>query len=300
VIGVKRGFTLLETVIAVALLSMCVIGFLEALNVAMLGTDSVRQNNAAAELARSQMEYVQQRAYIVHNDSEQSKYGDVPENPLGLGINTTVYNVSLNGTLINNRAIQQITVRIPYSGGAHYMDLTDYKTLRLAGLVVTGAGGGGWPISDSFNIPTLPCNGPCKPNKLNFCCLEGAGERYGYFYAFETEDTGPISINWWFFNDGETKFVTMYLYGPTSREDFPDDDKGLIRFDKPEGSIREVKSFKNEGLNREICDLEMTGQPAGTYVVYFYNQGHDYGEGNGLGQISWEIPPSQATITYTK
>ena len=297
-IGVKRGFTLLETVIAVALLSMCVIGFLEALNVAMLGTDFVRQSNAAAELARSQMEYVQQRAYIVHNDSEQSKYGDVPENPLGLSINTTVYNVSLNGTLIDNRAIQQIAVRIPYSGGHYYMDLTDYKTLRLAGLVVSGAGGGGWPISDSINIPTIPCTGPTDGPK--FQCPEGTGERYGYFYAFETENTGPISINWWFFNDGDMKFVMMYLYGPTSREDFPDDDKGLIRMDNPANPISWVTSRKDDGLNREICDLEMTGRPAGTYVVYFFNQGKDMGVGPGLGQWSWEIPPSQATITYSK
>lgn len=292
--GMKKGFTLIETTIAISLLSICVIGFLEALNVAMLGTDQVRQNNAAAEIARSQMEYIQQRVFIVHNDSEQNKYGDIPESELASGftaanINTTVNNVSG----MDNRAIQQITVNVSYSGGKHHMELTDYKTPRLASL--TGGGQGGWPVTERVQIPTLPCDGGCLIPWL-FCCRSGDGERWGYYYTFETGTTthvpGPISVNWQF-QCFAFKTVMVYLYNESGREKFPTGDKGLIRMTPPTPYVSVATSRWYEGANREVCDLEMTGLAPGTYLVYFFN--------SGLGEnLALELPPSQGTITYIK
>ena len=56
-----KGYTLIETIIAMVLLVVCVIGFLEGLNVGMLGTHRARMSNAAMELVRSQLEYIKQQ-----------------------------------------------------------------------------------------------------------------------------------------------------------------------------------------------------------------------------------------------
>ena len=283
-IGVKKGFTLLETVVAIALLSMCVIGFMQALNVAMLGSDEVRQSNAAAELARSQMEYIQQRDYDCNASSIPNLYGNVSENPLSLSINTTVSNVSG----MDYRAIQHIKVNVSYSRDKHHMELTDYKTPRLSSLVTSQAG---WLVTENIDIPTLPATG-----------LFSGSPCWGYYYTFETGTTthapGPISLMWklrtpsW----GALNGVTLYLYNESGRMGFPSGDKGLIQMLPPTaGRVTSVGSWLD--VDREICAIELEDQPYGIYTAYFYN--------DGIAHICsilsiFSVPPSKSTITYIK
>lgn len=273
-ISVKRGFTLIETVIGIALLSMCVIGFLQALNVAMLGSNEVEQSNAAAELARSQMEYIQQQDYDCNASSVPGTYGNVSEIPEGFStanINTTVSNVSG----MDYRAIQQVTVNISYSGDRHYMELTDYKTPRLSGFI--GGSHAGWLITKIKDLPTIPC--------------AFLGTKYGYYYTFTTTASGPVSINWQF-DTFVLKGVEMYLYDPSGRSQFPSAREGLLRMAPPTtGCISEQTSWF--GANREICAIEMTDLAAGEYTVYYYNSGI-------FGICIIEVPPSVSTITYYK
>jgi prepilin-type N-terminal cleavage/methylation domain-containing protein len=272
VIGVKRGFTLLETVIAIALLSMCVIGFLQALNVAMLGSDQVRQSNAAAELVRSQMEYIQQQDYDCNASSVPGLYGNVSENPLSLPINTTVSDVSG----MDYRAIQQITVNVSYSGDKHYMELTDYKTPRLSGFI--GGTHAGWLVTKMKDLPTIPCGG-------------FLGDHNGYYYTFTTTANGPVSVMWQF-ETFAIKGVKMYLYNESGRSQFPSPREGLLKMEPPTTGCIAVESSWF-GANREICAIEMTDLPAGEYTIYYYNSGI-------LTFCLIPVPPSKSTITYYK
>jgi len=289
----KKGYTLIETVVAIALLSMCVVGFLEALNVGMLGTDRVRQQNYAVELARSQMEYVLQQDYIAHNDGAPSLYGNVSEIPSGFStdnIQTTIYNVSG----MDNRAVQEINVNISFMNNNSHVELTNYKAPRDASIV--GGSAFGWLVTDTINVPTLPGQ---------FLELFGDCCRYGYYYTFETGSTtglsGPISIMWQFVSatgDG----ASVYLYRYDDVDDYFAHERGVTQqcppFDTgdPE-TIAYARSFRWT-TDKEMCAIETEDLPADKYTAYFYNAPEF--EFWFLCFAGITIPPSTGTAVYFK
>ena len=54
----RKGFTLIEVLIAGVILAVVLVGFLQGLNVTLLGTDRDSKMNSAQHLAQSQMEYI--------------------------------------------------------------------------------------------------------------------------------------------------------------------------------------------------------------------------------------------------
>ena len=294
----KKGFTLIETTIAIALLSMCVIGFLQALNVAMLGTETVRKTNSAMELARSQMEYIQQQDFILHNDSETSKYGCVPELPSGFNssdIQVTVYNVSIDGEVMDNNVMQQLTVNVSYSP-TKYVELTDHKAPRYASL--SSGSDIGFLVTKDLDIPTIP-------GVFGWLCGWGTTTYWGYYYVFETGTTttqpGPISVMWTFNLGGgwnNINSANLYLYKYSDVEyDFPGapGEGYLVKKAPPSGYLNMSTSWFSWG-EREMAAVELEDMDPGKYVAYYYNPGIClliiyYGR---------SIPPSESTITYFK
>ena len=59
----KGGYNLIEVLIAIAIISMVVVAFLQGLNIGIGGTYSDTQKNDALHLAQSQMEYIKSQPY---------------------------------------------------------------------------------------------------------------------------------------------------------------------------------------------------------------------------------------------
>jgi len=294
----KKGYTLIETTIAILLLTICVIGFIQALNVGMLGTDKVRQSNSAMEFARSQIEYIQQQQFIVHNNSELSKYSnisdkEIPDGFAAADMNTTIYNVSGS----DNRAMQQITVNVAYSSGTAHLQLVDYKAPREGAIV--GGIHGGWLVSKKLNTPFLS-----QVFGIGWC--SSPPPYWGYYYNFETGTTtsapGPISIMWLFNQGGQwwngVNRAYLYLYDydfPAVKTAFPGDSGVVQRTPPTSGCISSVASGYGWG-DREMAAMEMTDLPPGKYTAYFYNAG------TCIILVFWSrnVPAGTATITYYK
>ena len=67
--GNRKGVALLEVLIAGVILAVVLVGFLQGLNVTLLGTDRDSKMNSAQHIAQSQMEYIKSRPF-----NNQSQY----------------------------------------------------------------------------------------------------------------------------------------------------------------------------------------------------------------------------------
>jgi len=181
----RSGFTLIEMVISITLFGFIIVSFMQGMNASILGSHRARMSNAAMDVARSQMEFIQQQDYIVYdqygypteyNQSlEQWTYEgvepyqpvmdlpdgfcseDCDENP-GCCIDLDVSLVPspgypYNNSVVNRSAMQQINVTVVYSNGDHRMNMIGYKAPRLA-TVVRAAGR--YPVSKEITgIPGM-------------------------------------------------------------------------------------------------------------------------------------------------
>ncbi len=172
----RSGFTLIEMIIAITLFGFIMVSFMQGLNSTILGSHRARMSNAAMDVARSQMEYIQQQDYIVYDEygypmewnqtQEQWTYEGVePYQPImdlpdgfcsedcdespGCCIDIDVSLVPAPGypyknEVVNRSAMQQITVDVTYENGNRHISMTGYKAPRLATVVRTA---GKYPVS---------------------------------------------------------------------------------------------------------------------------------------------------------
>ena len=145
----QKGFSLIEVVIAVALLGIIAVGFLGALGTASKALLTADERETAKNLAESQMEYVQEQDYSRTNvdwyytvtDSERNS-SDAPDwwvdanpgNPPYLSSNYAWYSVDASADEDElNVGLQVITVKI-YHGevviGEEVFTLEGYKVDR--------------------------------------------------------------------------------------------------------------------------------------------------------------------------
>ncbi len=59
----RKGVALLEVLIAGVILAVVLVGFMQGLNVTLLGTDRDSKMNSAQHLAQSQMEYIKSLSF---------------------------------------------------------------------------------------------------------------------------------------------------------------------------------------------------------------------------------------------
>ena len=128
----KKGFTLVEVVIAIALLSIVIVAVLGALSTSFKA-DVVHDVQTTAEsLARSEMEYVREQDYFKAPWSYE-----LPSTPPPWDTDHTLtpghdnYTASVNAVPLNtnDRGIQKITVAISHNDGV-ITELESYKTGR--------------------------------------------------------------------------------------------------------------------------------------------------------------------------
>jgi len=121
--GSSRGFTLIEVVVAIALLGTIAIAVLSALSTASLALMTADVRATAESLARSQMEYVKNQGYIDYSDPERNPedYDEIEADPYTVEvvaepIDPDTYEpypyIEEEGAFYQDDGIQQITVSV--------------------------------------------------------------------------------------------------------------------------------------------------------------------------------------------
>ena len=123
--GSSRGLSLIEVLIAVALIGIIAIAVLSALSTASAALIVADVRATAESLARSQLEYVKNQPYDDINDPPE--YTELPEIPDGydIAINATRLDPNEDGT-DNDDGIQEITVTVSRDG-EEIITLEGYK-----------------------------------------------------------------------------------------------------------------------------------------------------------------------------
>jgi len=222
----KKGFLLIETVIAIAVFAIVAIGFMQGIQVGMMGTYRVDVSNMALNLARSQMEYVKAQSYILYDYActpvEGQPYLIIEEIPTGFNASVTVCNVPD----MNPNIVQHVTVTVTYQSESNVVELEGYK---INPNVLP-------PLRDLPFIQTIDIPVPNLPGADGDCPIRlWRGEFftfYGYPYTFNITRAGAVAVTWVIDEDATyspsgTNRIDVYLYrhGEGGENDGPFDDE---------------------------------------------------------------------------
>ena len=120
--GASPGFTLAETVVALAILSMIAVTFITGLITTGKAAAITDERTTAESVARSQMEWAQNAEYVAGATS-------YPSAPLPAG--ETGYSATINASPLHNPddGIQKVTIQVARAGQQVFM-LEGYKVNR--------------------------------------------------------------------------------------------------------------------------------------------------------------------------
>jgi prepilin-type N-terminal cleavage/methylation domain-containing protein len=134
----EKGITLIEVIIALALLGMIGLAFLGALSTASNAVFITDERATAESLARTEMEYIKSQDYIDYSDADHGEYGIItPPTDYVVTLSVIPFNpdtgnpyADLGGGIFElDVGIQEITVTIE-----HFEDeviiLEGYKSAR--------------------------------------------------------------------------------------------------------------------------------------------------------------------------
>jgi len=128
--GSSRGFSMLEVVIAIALLGIIAVSVLSALQTAALALISADRRATAESLARTQMEYVRYSPYEGDPEDGPPQYSLDPQIiPLdypGYSVVTTAIRLNKDEYTDDDDGIQEITVTVSHDGRV-VVTLEDFK-----------------------------------------------------------------------------------------------------------------------------------------------------------------------------
>lgn len=122
--GSSRGFSMLEVVIAIALLGIIAISVLTALQTAALALISADRRATAESLARSQMEYIRQQGYIIAENGGEVTYQEIEINPDELP-SYTINSVNREGTIVSD------VIGVPWDSGNNTAVYQDYGFQKI-------------------------------------------------------------------------------------------------------------------------------------------------------------------------
>jgi type II secretory pathway pseudopilin PulG len=124
----EKGFAVIETLIATAVIGLIAIGVLMSLATSAKSTVVSDSQTTAESLARAQMEYVLQQPY--DSDNHTPSYSLLSSIPSGYSINATATNLDPRGDgADNNDGLQKIAVSVQLKGKV-LVRLEDYKVYR--------------------------------------------------------------------------------------------------------------------------------------------------------------------------
>ena len=130
--GTDKGLTLIEVLIALAILSIIAVTFLSGLATASEASFIADERSTAQSLAQSQIEYVKSQSYINYADPEPGDYGLVAA-PANYSIEIMAVPIDPNtGQPLpsgQDNGVQKITVTIRHQG-QEVVTLEGYKVNR--------------------------------------------------------------------------------------------------------------------------------------------------------------------------
>jgi len=128
--GSSRGFSMLEVVIAIALLGIIAVSVLSALQTAALALISADRRATAESLARTQMEWVRYSEYDYELAEGHPEYGLDPQIetalPPNFTVDTTAIRLNKDVDPNDDDGIQQITVTVSHEGQV-VVTIEDFK-----------------------------------------------------------------------------------------------------------------------------------------------------------------------------
>lgn len=130
----KKGQTLIEVLLAGVILSVVLVGFLQGLNVTLLGTHRDIHSNSALHVAQSQMEHIKSLPFnnSACDESTSPPYEIIQDLPANYDVELTIAPDPYWG---NCTTMQLITVTVSYknenlASQDHSVVLQDYKVNR--------------------------------------------------------------------------------------------------------------------------------------------------------------------------
>lgn len=124
----EKGFSLIETLVALAILGIIAVGFLSGLATAARATFITDERTTAASLAKSQMEYIKNQNYDNINNPPQ--YDLLSDLPTSFSVTVTASRLDPEGDgLDDDDGIQNIVVTV-MRGSRTIITLEDYKVDR--------------------------------------------------------------------------------------------------------------------------------------------------------------------------
>ena len=142
--GKSKGMTLIEVLIALAILGVIAVAFLAGLTTALRGVIIADEHAVAQSLAASQFESVKNQNYTVANNGADATYAKID---LSTYIDYDITGVNRDGDVVNNvtgipfnpdtgatveqedMGIQSVTIKV-YRSSKLLLTLTDYKVYR--------------------------------------------------------------------------------------------------------------------------------------------------------------------------
>lgn len=121
----QEGFSMLEVLLALALIGIVVGGILSALSTSSRATITNDAQTTAQNLAEGQIEYVRNQAYSISNPPNYQLLADVPT---GYTVNCTAVRLDPDGDgTDDDDGLQKITVAVDFGG----ITTTTIETYRV-------------------------------------------------------------------------------------------------------------------------------------------------------------------------
>ncbi len=123
----EKGFLLIETLVALAILGIIAVGLLSGLATAAKATFIIDERTTATSLAKSQMEYVKNQNYDNINNPPQ--YDLLSDLPTSFSVTITASRLDPEGDGPDDDGIQSIVVTV-IRGSRSIVTLESYKVDR--------------------------------------------------------------------------------------------------------------------------------------------------------------------------
>jgi prepilin-type N-terminal cleavage/methylation domain-containing protein len=125
----EKGFSLMEVMVAIALMGIVAVAFLGALSTGSKAIFIADERATAESLARSQMEYVKNQDYIDYSKSGHAEYQKItPPSGYAIELSVTLLDPKNDGAT-NDDGIQKITVIVKHQDKV-VVTLEGYRSAR--------------------------------------------------------------------------------------------------------------------------------------------------------------------------